>query len=74
MVGASALRRAFTGPPLRRSLVLALIVGAVLNAINQGDRLIAMDGVIWWRIALNFCVPFCVASFGAWSAFRSDPG
>lgn len=67
-----AFGRTFAGATMRRSLVVAVVVGAILNLINQGDRLMAMDGVIWWRVALTFCVPFCVASYGAYSAFRSQ--
>ena len=72
MTRREALRLTFGPAAMRRSLVVAILVGAVLNLINQGDRLLAMDGVIWWRVALTFCVPFCVASYGAYSAFRSE--
>ncbi|WP_164844010.1 nitrate/nitrite transporter NrtS [Croceicoccus ponticola] len=56
---------------LRRSLAVALIVGLILNLINQGDRLLDMQGVVWWRAALTFIVPFCVASYGAYAALRN---
>lgn len=59
-----------TGPIARKNLILALVVGTILNAINQGDALLAGDGIIWWRVGLNFCVPFGVATFGAWNAAR----
>jgi hypothetical protein len=59
-----------TGPIARKNLILALVVGTILNAINQGDAFLTGDGIIWWRAVLNFCVPFCVATFGAWNAAR----
>ena len=27
--------------------------------------------VSWWRLLLTYCVPFCVATFGAYSAYRA---
>ena len=54
-------------PMLRRSLIIALIVGTILTAINQGN--IIIDGhfpsALYWKIPLTYCVPFCVATAGA---------
>ncbi len=50
---------------LRTSLRIALLVGAVLNLINQGDRLFSEASFDWGRMLLNFLVPFCVASASA---------
>lgn len=66
-----AIGLVFAWPMLRRSLAVALIVGLILNLINQGDRLLDMQGVVWWRAALTFIVPFCVASYGAYAALRN---
>jgi hypothetical protein len=66
------IRRVLSGPTVRRNLVLALIVGTILNAINQGDAIARWDGIIWWRFCLNFCVPFLVASFGALNAGKAS--
>lgn len=66
--GKAALR-AVTRPPLvTRSLAVAILVGTILNLINQGDRLMAGEALNWGKIAMTFAVPFLVASFGAWSA------
>ncbi|WP_216635549.1 nitrate/nitrite transporter NrtS [Croceicoccus bisphenolivorans] len=65
------MRKTFSGRQCVRSLVVALIVGSILNAINQGDKIAALDGIVWWRVTLTFVVPFCVASYGAYSAFRN---
>ena len=54
-------------PLLRRSIVIALIVGTVLLAINQGDALLAgrWDGALAWKAPLTYLVPFVVATWGA---------
>ena len=62
------------GPMLRRSLIIAAIVGTMLVAINQGN--IILDGrfppSLYWKIPLTFCVPFCVATAGALLNARSS--
>ena len=65
-----ALRLTFTGRIVRRSLMVALVVGTVLNAINQGPELVSGEPLVLWKLALTYCVPFCVASYGAFSALR----
>ncbi len=53
---------------LKRSLIVAVIVGTVLNMINQGD---AITGSATFNIAkclLTYAVPFCVATYGSVSA------
>jgi hypothetical protein len=54
-------------PLLRRSLGIALVVGSVLLAINQGDVLLAgrWPLALVWKIPLTYLVPFVVASWGA---------
>jgi hypothetical protein len=55
-------------PPLvRRSAIIALIVGTVLLAINQGDVLLAgrWDAALAWNAPLTYVVPFIVATWGA---------
>lgn len=49
----------------RRSLCAALIVGTVLNLINQGDALFVSGQVNLIKLALTFAVPYCVATYGA---------
>ena len=60
----------FVGKVLMRSLKVACVVGTVLIAINQGDRILAGEGVDWFKAILTYMVPFCVATYGAWSALR----
>ena len=67
----AALRGVLRPPIVLRSLAIALAVGTILNLINQGDRLAAGTALEWGKLALNYLVPFVVASFGAWSALAT---
>ena len=47
---------------------VALFVGSILALINYGDRIILhgdMHAVDWIKIAVTYCVPYCVATYGA---------
>ncbi|MDN4016150.1 nitrate/nitrite transporter NrtS [Zwartia panacis] len=44
---------------------MALLVGSVLNLINQGDAILGPAEISWAHVALNFFVPFCVSSYSA---------
>lgn len=61
----------------RRSLVVALVVGTILNLINQGDALFNDGQLNFIKIFLTFAVPYCVATYGAvsyrFSAARARP-
>ena len=48
-----------------RSLGVALIVGSLLNLINQGDALVSDASLNLWKIALTYVVPYGVATYGA---------
>ena len=54
-------------PLVTRSFVIALIVGSVLTAINQGNVLLRGDWPteLAWKIPLTYAVPYCVATTGA---------
>ena len=67
-----ALRRTFAWPSVRRSLAVALIIGTLLNAINQGPEILSGHRPIWWKLILTYFVPFAVASYGSYAAFRSS--
>lgn len=47
------------------ALRVALVVGTVLNAINQGSALLAGSHIHWLHLLLNYLVPYCVASYSA---------
>lgn len=62
------LRCAVTYAPLvRRSLVVALVVGTILITINQGNIILGGDfpPSLYWKIPLTYAVPYCVATTGA---------
>ena len=66
-----ALARTFGWRSVRRSLTVALFIGTVLNTINQGPEVFTGHWPIWWKLLLTYSVPFCVASYGSYAAFRS---
>ena len=57
----------------RRSSIVALIVGVILNLINQGDALFGGGQVNFAKLILTFAVPYCVATYGAVSFRLSLP-
>jgi hypothetical protein len=69
-MGNSILRTVFSGPILRRSLVVALVVGTILNTINQGDAFLVGELNVL-KVMLTYTVPFFVASYGAYGAISS---
>lgn len=67
-----ALRRTLGGRSVRRSLLVSLVVGTALNLINQGPELLGGMPPVWWKLALTYVVPFLVASYGSYAAFRTQ--
>jgi hypothetical protein len=67
-----ALARTFSFRSVRRSLLVALLNGTVLNSINQGPEIFTGNWPIWWKLLLTYSVPFCVASYGSYAAFRAS--
>ena len=61
-----ALRYCSRREHLRRTLAIALVVGVILNAINQLDVILAGDASVatWVKAATNFLVPFVVSNLG----------
>ncbi len=52
----------------KRSFWVALVVGTILNVINQGDLMMLGDPVNLLKIGLTYAVPYCVATYGAVTA------
>lgn len=50
------------------SFNVALVVGSILNLINQGDALLGLAAISWPKIILTFLVPYGVSTYGAVSA------
>ena len=59
-------------PMLRRSAIVAIVVGTILTLLNQGDGIISgeWNNALYWKIPLTYCVPFLVATYGALTAAR----
>ncbi len=49
---------------------MAVIVGTLLNLINQGDALFGGGDLNFLKIALTYLVPFAVSTHGALTAHR----
>jgi len=50
------------------SAKVALVVGSILALINYGDRILLrydMAPLDWLKLALTYCVPYCVSTYGA---------
>jgi hypothetical protein len=67
-----ALRRTFDWKSVKRSLKVALIIGTILNSINQGPEILTGHWPVWWKLILTYFTPFAVASYGSYAAFRSS--
>ena len=64
----SWLRLAVSGGVPKRSLVAALVVGTVLNLINQGDELLSNASLDYLELGLTYVVPYLVATYGSVTA------
>jgi hypothetical protein len=73
----STLRRAIhcslsEGVPFRSGCV-ALVVGTILNLINQGDAILGLTSINWIKVFLTYLVPYAVSTYGAVSDRMSRP-
>jgi len=49
----------------KRSIITALIVGTILNIINQGTNILAGESPMWTKLLLTYMVPYCVSLYSA---------
>ena len=54
----------------RRSFLVAIVVGTILNLINQGDVLWGSADLDGFKLGLTYAVPYFVATYGAVTAYR----
>ena len=64
-----------TAPPLsqlifgdnvpKKAFVTALVVGTILTTINHGAVILDGDPPSLVKVALTYCVPYCVTTWGA---------
>lgn len=66
------LRHMASAPVARTAIRVSLVVGTVLNLINQGDALWHGGAIQWGKLLLNYVTPYLVASYSAARA-RSMP-
>ena len=60
------------GVPFRSGCV-AIVVGTILNFINQGDAIPEATSLNWIKIVLTYFVPYAVCTYGAVSYRMSRP-
>jgi len=67
------LRLAFSGAVVKRALVYAVVVGAILIVINHGDAILrgTIDAARWFKMGLTVLVPYTVSTLSSVSAIRS---
>jgi hypothetical protein len=59
---------------LRSTIRIALVVGTILMAINQGNVIIGGNAttLTWVKTGLDYCVPFVVSNLGLLAGRRRD--
>ncbi len=59
-------------PHLRKTILIALMVGTILFCINQLDVVLRGDATtaVWVKSAVTYLVPFCVSNAGLLVASR----
>ncbi|NOH70262.1 hypothetical protein F0225_02755 [Vibrio pectenicida] len=55
---------------IKRAIIIAIVVGTLLNIINQYDAFVGSSSFNWLKALLTYCVPFCVSLFSSWLAIR----
>ncbi|MFN0041511.1 MAG: nitrate/nitrite transporter NrtS [Burkholderiales bacterium] len=61
----TVLAYGFSQPILSNSIKIALVVGTILNVINQGESIVQEGDVRWGSFLLNYMIPFCVSCYSA---------
>ena len=57
----------------KSGLAMAVVVGTVLNCINQGPNIMAGESLSWGRLILTYIVPYCVSVYSAVRATAYHP-
>ena len=56
----------------KKAFGAAFVVGTILTAINHGDLILAGQAPPIWKMALTYCVPYCVVTWGAITGKRAQ--
>ncbi|MFN0090533.1 MAG: nitrate/nitrite transporter NrtS [Acidimicrobiales bacterium] len=69
---AEAVRLILRGVTFRTASRVSLVVGTLLSIVNQGSVILGGDATLLTavRVAVNYLVPFTVASIGYLAPFR----
>ena len=68
-----AIHYSFSDSVPLRSGYVAIVVGTILNLINQGDAIFEATSINWIKIVLTYFVPYAVCTYGAVSYRMSRP-
>ena len=68
MENESVMQLAMRPSVVRSSLIVGIIVGTLLNLINQGDALFSGGPIVLWKLLLTYVVPYLVSTYGAVTA------
>ncbi|MDZ4142350.1 MAG: hypothetical protein U1C48_10125 [Methylotenera sp.] len=66
------LRLILTKRILYSATKVSLVVGSILNLVNQSEHLIAGQGIMVGHLLLNYLVPFCVSAYSGAKALASQ--
>ncbi len=68
----AALRYATSWPCVRRAMMYAVVVGAILITINQGDAILSgdVDARRMTKMGLTILVPYLVSTLSSVGAYR----
>ena len=61
----NTLRAACSKTIALNSFKISLVVGSLLNLINQAGAVLDQAGINWFEFFLNYLIPYCVASYSA---------
>ncbi|MEP2989744.1 MAG: nitrate/nitrite transporter NrtS [Parasphingorhabdus sp.] len=64
------MSRWFERSNMARALKVAIVVGTVLTAINQGDQILSGNIPPVWKVLLTYLVPYLVSSFAGAQAIK----
>lgn len=55
---------------IKRAVIIAMIVGSILNVINQFDAIFGAEPIEWLKVTLTYCVPFIVSLVSSYITLR----
>ncbi len=58
-------KRFFKAGLQKKALVIALVVGTLLNCINQGPEVMSGGELNWFKLILTYTVPYFVSVYSA---------